>query len=286
MLVSFVLTPISYRGYVYTSLDSKHCYYYLGSRFYSPLLSRFMNADSIPDTGTGVVGTNMFAYCNNSPIGFIDPDGEKPRGNIVTTLEKIVNAFKTLLKIAAKVIMFVYDEKGRDFNTQANWMERTYYKRSDVTKIKVWKKNDFVKMWNSIKEPVNEIFLFLHGQSSRLVFEKLKESDKDDSPERYLEVEEMQRRLCSLNVLSRVCLLSCYGGSRNGNRYSVAEVLAYKCIGVPVRSVENGNVTYRDYDQLFGRRPLTKEGVWVDFMYKNGRYSKTTYNEIKFMPMI
>ena len=34
-----------------------------------------MNADSIPDTGTGVVGTNMFAYCNNSPIGFIDPDG-------------------------------------------------------------------------------------------------------------------------------------------------------------------------------------------------------------------
>ena len=34
-----------------------------------------MNADSIPDTGTGVVGTNMFAYCNNSPIGFIDPEG-------------------------------------------------------------------------------------------------------------------------------------------------------------------------------------------------------------------
>ena len=81
MLISFALTPISYRGYVYTSLDSKHCYYYLGSRFYSPLLSRFMNADSIPDTGTGVVGTNMFAYCNNSPVGFIDPDGEQSIGN-------------------------------------------------------------------------------------------------------------------------------------------------------------------------------------------------------------
>mgnify|MGYP002517970501 CR=1 FL=1 len=81
MLVSFVLTPISYRGYVYTSLDSKHCYYYLGSRFYSPLLSRFMNADSMADTGTGVVGTNMFAYCNNSPVGFIDPDGEQSIGN-------------------------------------------------------------------------------------------------------------------------------------------------------------------------------------------------------------
>ena len=78
MLVSFVLTPISYRGYVYTSIDSKHCYYYLGSRFYSPLLSRFLNADSIPDTGTGVVGTNMFAYCNNSPVLLIDPNGKLP----------------------------------------------------------------------------------------------------------------------------------------------------------------------------------------------------------------
>ena len=271
---------------MYTSLDSKHCYYYLGSRFYSPLLSRFMNADSIPDTGTGVVGTNMFAYCNNSPIVLVDPDGEKPRGNIVTSLLKIINALKTFLKIAAKVIMFVYNEKGRDFNAQANWMERIYCNRSDVTKIKVRTKYDFVKMWNSIKEPVNEIFLFLHGRRSALIFEKLKKSDKDDSPEKFLEVEEMQRRLCSLNVLSRVCLLSCYGGSGKENRYSVAEVLAYKCMGVPVRSVESGNVTYRDYDQLFGRRPLTKEGVWVDFMYQNGEYSKMTYNGIKFMPMI
>ena len=61
---------------MYTSLDSKHCYYYLGSRFYSPLLSRFMNADSMADTGTGVVGTNMFAYCNNNPVLLTDPKGE------------------------------------------------------------------------------------------------------------------------------------------------------------------------------------------------------------------
>ena len=37
-----------------------------------------MNADSIPDTGTGVVGTNMFAYCNNSPVLLIDPNGKLP----------------------------------------------------------------------------------------------------------------------------------------------------------------------------------------------------------------
>ena len=104
MLISFALTPISYRGYVYTSLDSKHCYYYLGSRYYSPLLSRFMNSDSIPDTGTGVVGTNMFAYCNNSPIVLVDPDGEKPReknnmGAVFGILAPILQLFGALVTI-------------------------------------------------------------------------------------------------------------------------------------------------------------------------------------------
>ena len=50
--------------------------YYLGSRFYSPKLGRFLNADKHTDTGTGVNGTNMFAYCNNNPVMFVDPTGE------------------------------------------------------------------------------------------------------------------------------------------------------------------------------------------------------------------
>ena len=37
---------------------------------------RFLNADKHTDTGTGVNGTNMFAYCNNNPVMFIDPTGE------------------------------------------------------------------------------------------------------------------------------------------------------------------------------------------------------------------
>ena len=83
---------------MYTSLDSKHCYYYLGSRFYSPLLSRFMNADSMSDTGTGVVGTNMFAYCNNSPVGFIDPKGY--------AFEKILPLFSRLALAIMSILSY------------------------------------------------------------------------------------------------------------------------------------------------------------------------------------
>ena len=99
MLISFALTPISYRGYVYTSLDSKHCYYYLGSRFYSPLLSRFMNADSMADTGTGVVGTNMFAYCNNNPVLLTDPKGESFLATAATLMSIV------LLSVAWAIVL-------------------------------------------------------------------------------------------------------------------------------------------------------------------------------------
>ncbi|MBR3933696.1 MAG: RHS repeat-associated core domain-containing protein, partial [Clostridia bacterium] len=68
------LNPLSYRGYLYA--PGIGVSYYLGSRFYSPQICRFMNADVYQDTGTGAVGTNMFAYCNNNPVMNIDPTGE------------------------------------------------------------------------------------------------------------------------------------------------------------------------------------------------------------------
>jgi len=67
------LNPLTYRGYIFTpAIGISH---YLGSRFYVPQLCRFMNADIYCDTLQGVIGTNMFAYCNNNPIMFIDPEG-------------------------------------------------------------------------------------------------------------------------------------------------------------------------------------------------------------------
>ena len=66
------INPLRYRGYYY---DSETGFYYLQSRYYDPQNRRFINADSYASTGQGFVGTNMFAYCNNSPILFVDHDG-------------------------------------------------------------------------------------------------------------------------------------------------------------------------------------------------------------------
>lgn len=68
-----IYNPFRYRGYYY---DSEIGLYYLNSRYYNPAVGRFINADILVSTGTGVLGYNMFAYCNNNPVKNVDPTGE------------------------------------------------------------------------------------------------------------------------------------------------------------------------------------------------------------------
>ena len=67
------LNPLRYRGYVY---DTETGFYYLQSRYYSPEISRFINADGFVGTGDGICGHNMFAYCGNNPVLRKDESGE------------------------------------------------------------------------------------------------------------------------------------------------------------------------------------------------------------------
>ena len=66
------INPLRYRGYYY---DTETGFYYLQSRYYDPVVSRFINADSFTSTGDGLLGYNMFAYCGNNPVCYSDPTG-------------------------------------------------------------------------------------------------------------------------------------------------------------------------------------------------------------------
>ena len=68
------LSPFAYRGYCY---DNDIKMYYLQSRYYDPQICRFINADSseyLGATGT-VLSHNLFAYCENDPVDYVDPKG-------------------------------------------------------------------------------------------------------------------------------------------------------------------------------------------------------------------
>ena len=64
--------PLRYRGYFY---DASTGLYYLQSRFYDPVIGRFLNWDGFVSTGQGFLGFNMFVYCLNNPVNLHDPTG-------------------------------------------------------------------------------------------------------------------------------------------------------------------------------------------------------------------
>lgn len=65
--------PFLYRGYYY---DFELEMYYLQSRYYDPVVGRFISMDKYVSTGQGILGNNMFAYCNNNPVMYSDRSGE------------------------------------------------------------------------------------------------------------------------------------------------------------------------------------------------------------------
>ncbi len=67
------INPLRYRGYYY---DAETDFYYLQSRYYDPIVSRFINADSYASTGQGFLGYNMFLYCGNNPVNRTDSNGD------------------------------------------------------------------------------------------------------------------------------------------------------------------------------------------------------------------
>ena len=69
-----VQNPFRYRGYYY---DTETELYYLNSRYYDPMVGRFLNQDKFIYTGTGILGFNMFLYCLNNPVNQIDSYGER-----------------------------------------------------------------------------------------------------------------------------------------------------------------------------------------------------------------
>ncbi len=68
------LNPFTYRSYCY---DYDIGLYYLQSRYYDPEICRFINADSTDYLGVSgtLLSCNLFAYCDNEPVGTIDAAG-------------------------------------------------------------------------------------------------------------------------------------------------------------------------------------------------------------------
>ncbi|WP_113672759.1 RHS repeat domain-containing protein [Vallitalea guaymasensis] len=67
-----VRNPLKYFGQYY---DEETGTYYLRARYYNPVLNRFITEDSYLGNPNDPLSLNLYIYCHNNPIMFVDPSG-------------------------------------------------------------------------------------------------------------------------------------------------------------------------------------------------------------------
>jgi len=111
--------PFRYRAYYY---DDETGLYYLESRYYNPEWGRFINADG--QINDGLLGANLFAYCENNPVNREDPKGHD--GGVISGT--------ALLIFVATVIFYPVLQKIVKDACDAVAQSKSIYKSNKVAK--------------------------------------------------------------------------------------------------------------------------------------------------------
>ena len=129
------INPFRYRGYYY---DIETQLYYLKTRYYDPETGRFVNADSVSVlevSQTHINGLNLYAYCVNNPVMYVDPSGRifdwfnrniiQPIGNFVNDVivQPVVN---TLSSAANWVNDNIFQPIGNAVNSVVGWVQDNF----------------------------------------------------------------------------------------------------------------------------------------------------------------
>ena len=167
------VNPLRYRGYVY---DTETALYYLQSRYYNPEWGRFINADGLVSTGQGFIGNNMFAYCLNNPLIYIDNSGYL--GLLAMAVGVVTLSVKELVVVAVAVVSLAVltdrnIQKGiskvisKTATKVADWMDVAEKEQTEVLTVKltatssrkqsIYHKHHIVAQNAPLAEPAREI---------------------------------------------------------------------------------------------------------------------------------
>ena len=134
------LNPFRYRGYVY---DEETRLYYLRSRYYNPVQKRFINLDNIIKGISLFI--NMFSYCANNPVSYVDPDGH-------SFLDWVSNTANSIKNWASDTWDSVRNKVSDAWNDVKKWATNTW---NDVKNwaTNAWNdaKNWATNAWNDVK---------------------------------------------------------------------------------------------------------------------------------------
>lgn len=101
--------PFRYASYWY---DSETGLYYLMARYYNPVNGRFLSEDPARD------GYNWYVYCNNTPLIYVDPNGQF----IITTTALVIIGLATAGAVVGGIVGNYFAEK----NGATGWEKAGY----------------------------------------------------------------------------------------------------------------------------------------------------------------
>jgi RHS repeat-associated protein len=110
--------------------DDESDFVYYGYRFYNPSTGRWLNRDPLGELG----GKNLYAFCINSPIDTIDPDGLDWLQDAANYSAGIADSltFGLTGKAREGLIWMLFDEEGGGINTGSG-----AYTAGEVTEVTV-----------------------------------------------------------------------------------------------------------------------------------------------------
>ena len=135
------VNPFRYRGYVY---DFETKLYYLKSRYYDPFTHSFTSLDKYSYIDeTSISGVNLYCYCNNNPIMYMDEDGNL--WFLIPILAAIVLTINDIEKIKSGEVKVQATEDGvkieNSYKIKTPWVRLGYLfwvkYRNDETKGKI-----------------------------------------------------------------------------------------------------------------------------------------------------
>lgn len=151
-----VNNPIRYAGYQW---DGETEIYYLNARYYDPKIARFLTEDTYRGRISDPLSLNLYTYCHNEPVMYIDPTGHWEQGDSkrkAAEQAQILEATKEY--ISAK-------EKGDKAG-----MDKAHQKAEDARAGKVYKADNITS--SSIEKALKEI------SDSKYVYKSAKDDVK------------------------------------------------------------------------------------------------------------
>ena len=89
-------------------------------------MGRFLNADAFAATGQGLLGNNMFAYCNNCPVFYTDDAGSYPVVVVEEANTEETSSTETEKTYSTTIYYYIVDTESYAKQTKAEVLSITF----------------------------------------------------------------------------------------------------------------------------------------------------------------